>query len=495
MCNVFLVPNFAKLNGGASCDVQTVCIPSLRRNKLIVVFNINLMDMMIKSWHVWRRLKKSFLAVVCFAFSAEAMADVYIDDIEYSIPDTDNKSVAVIESYKPMIASVQILDSVQIDGSWYKITSIGDDVFSETTKLSCVIAPYVTSVGERTFQYCHSLTYVSLGEVTEIGSDAFSVCDKLSVLELRQPDPEKIKFTGWNLDSDATLIVPSEEIATTYKNNNTWKSMFKDIIAKPKDGIIFTYTVLNDTEASVTSSVICGATDVVVPDSVRIEGKWYRVTSIGHGAIEGGWSLTSVSAPSVTSIGYAALAGCGNLTSVDFPNVTSIEGCAFKDCGMLTSVDFSNVTTIGGSAFAKCGNLASVKMPQVKEVPYGLFDENWNLRSVTLGEVSSIGEWAFSSCISLDTLKLYQLEPKNIKIQDMNAFYNVAMEKVTLIVPAGAKSDYESEYGALGAKIEENFDPDVTYVVVTDELGRRHIYQAKKNVKVEWQKGSDLEEY
>ncbi|MBO5799236.1 MAG: leucine-rich repeat domain-containing protein, partial [Paludibacteraceae bacterium] len=120
------------------------------------------------------------------------------------------------------------------------------------------------------------------------------------------------------------------------------------------EGQTLKYKVANGNEAKVSkqqSAKISG--DVKIPESVTFAGKKYRVTTIGKGAFEFCFGLTSVTIPnSVTTIGDEAFYYCDGLTSVTIPNrVTTIGEAAFEYCTGLTSITIPNsVTTIGTSA-------------------------------------------------------------------------------------------------------------------------------------------------
>ena len=106
--------------------------------------------------------------------------------------------------------------------------------------------------------------------------------------------------------------------------------------------------------------------NLIIPSSVSFNGILYSVTSIGHGAFEICYDLTSITIPSsVTSIGNSAFYGCSGLTEITIPNsVTSIGGSAFSGCSGLTSVTIPNsVTNIGWGAFYNCSGLISVSIP------------------------------------------------------------------------------------------------------------------------------------
>ena len=141
--------------------------------------------------------------------------------------------------------------------------------------------------------------------------------------------------------------------------------------------------------------------EVVIPESVELEGIVYSVTSIGESAFSSCDGLTSVAIPnSVTSIGKGAFMGCFRLTSVTIGN---------------------SVTSIGRSAFAACSGLTSVTIPN---------------------SVESIGERAFANCP--DLLDVYCYAEK-VPSTESNAFDGSYPEYVTLHVPDASISSYKAK--------------------------------------------------
>ena len=148
----------------------------------------------------------------------------------------------------------------------------------------------------------------------------------------------------------------------------------------------FKFTILSDS----TVSVRCGVSpddlkgDVVIPSTVKIDGKVYTVTEIEERAFESCDNMKNVTIPpSVTTIGAAAFKACFRLKAVEIPNgVTRIEDRVFQSCPLLTSVKIpSSVTSIGNFAFSSCWDLIGVKLSS---------------------NVKSIGDMAFHGCEDLD---------------------------------------------------------------------------------------------
>ena len=215
------------------------------------------------------------------------------------------------------------------------------------------------------------------------------------------------------------------------------------------EGQTLQYEVANGNEAMVSkqqSERISG--DVKVPESVTIEGKKYRVTTIGGFAFDGCASLTSITIPnSVTKIGERAFRRCTGLTSVTIPNsVSTIGESAFFDCTGLINVTIPNsVTTIGEWAFCSCTGLTSVTIPNsVTTISEGAFWNCSGLTSFTIpNSVTTIGDEAFKSCSSLTILTIENATPPEVRGW---AFGGVS-ENITIYVPAESVEKYKAAEG------------------------------------------------
>ena len=160
---------------------------------------------------------------------------------------------------------------------------------------------------------------------------------------------------------------------------------------------------------------------VIIPSSITIGGKEYKITSIGEDAFRCCENLTSITIPStVTSIGDGAFASCYSLSSIAIPSsVTSIGEWAFNGCSSLTSITIpSSVTSIGENAFRFCESLTQIKVDSGNPV----YDSRDNCNAIietksnTLiagcastiipNSVTSIGNQAFWGCKSLTSITI-----------------------------------------------------------------------------------------
>lgn len=84
--------------------------------------------------------------------------------------------------------------------------------------------------------------------------------------------------------------------------------------------------------------------DVVIPETINVNGTQYQVTSLG----------------------WFCFSGCSGLTSISIPNsVTSLLDYCFSRCSGLTSITISNsVTSLGAWCFQGCSGLESITVEE-----------------------------------------------------------------------------------------------------------------------------------
>ena len=115
--------------------------------------------------------------------------------------------------------------------------------------------------------------------------------------------------------------------------------------------------------------IIESAKTVKIPDTITVDNKTYKVTSIAEDAFEKDTVLTKVTIGSnITSIGASAFFGCKKLTTVTIGNnVTKIGEKAFYKCEKLKKITIpSKVSTIGKQAFYGCKKLKSITIKTTK---------------------------------------------------------------------------------------------------------------------------------
>ena len=194
------------------------------------------------------------------------------------------------------------------------VTSIGNEAFSWSTKLTSVIIPAnVTTIGKHAFSMSEklaSVTFAAGSSLTSISDNAFFYCTNLTSITI----PAGVTSIGARAFYGCSKL-PS----------------------------------------------------ITLPASV---------TSIGDDAFYYCSNLASINIPAgVTSIGADLFSGCSKLASVTIPaSVTTIGDGAFRNCA-LTSIEIpASVTSIGMGAFLQCGNLGAITMNSSPLIGYDAFE-------------------------------------------------------------------------------------------------------------------------
>ena len=269
-----------------------------------------------------------------------------------------------------------------------QLTSIGDNAFYDCSSLTSIIIPNsVTTIGDNAFYDCSSLTSIIIPDsVTSIGEWAFYGCGLLTSIII----PDSVTTIGDSAFSNCSnLTIYCEAASKPDGWSSSWNSSCPvvwvggDIVV---DGN-YAYVVRTSGEERYVEVVryIGSVEEVIIPDTINVDGEEIKVTTIGERAFYDNDTITSVTiGNNVTSIGERAFYDCSSLTAVTFgenSQLTTISSSAFEGCSSLTSIIIpDSVTSIGYRAFYGCGLLTSIIIPD----------------SVTI-----IGEYAFRDCHNL----------------------------------------------------------------------------------------------
>lgn len=214
------------------------------------------------------------------------------------------------------------LTSIEIPNS---IKTIGECAFAGSGLTSIEIPNSVTSIGASAFSGCSKLASISLPRsLTDIGDYAFFAIDNslISVkVGWKEPIGKNFFTIGFNfqiIEEKTDLYVPrgTKEAYAAVFGWNRFKEIIEYDYTEVVDGIPYVPDYSTNT-VDITGGEGQNTGDVVIPETIDIDGESYTVTSIGENAFSGCSDMTSVSIPkSVTSIGDFAFANCTSLSEV-----------------------------------------------------------------------------------------------------------------------------------------------------------------------------------
>ena len=245
------------------------------------------------------------------------------------------------------------LTSVAIPNS---VTAINGGTFGGCSGLTSVTIPNsVTTIGNNAFRGCSGLTSVTFpNSVSSIGYGAFLECDGLTDVWNYSHTPQAIDdyiFSVYN-----KLHVPKSAVGA-YTAADVWKNF--EVIGFDPYGETLTF----DKDAPTHDAVVIGfdnsTPDVIIPETITVDGVEYEVTGVADEAFRNCDNLKSVEIPAtVREVGESAFRGCSSHERVVLPDL-SAPAATLKH--LSTKAASTNVLIIGDYAFADCSALNEVR--------------------------------------------------------------------------------------------------------------------------------------
>lgn len=240
------------------------------------------------------------------------------------------------------------------------------------------------------FAYCVNLKEVFVSKsVVYMGNYVFDGCSSLTVyLEV---ESQPITWSDqWNNGLNSYLF------------NITEDSLFFE-----KDELFY---VVSNNEATLIKYE-GDKSEVIVPDSININGTNYQVTIIGKSAFANNKNLRKVVLPNnVKVIEKYAFDNCENLMNVEVGNnLEKIGEFCFRYCKSLLSMELpETICELGMGAFMSCFDLVRVNIPnKITSIEERLFSSCESLIDIVVPKgVTKIGKQAFFGCCSLKNITI-----------------------------------------------------------------------------------------
>lgn len=200
--------------------------------------------------------------------------------------------------------------------------------------------------------------------VTGIGVYDGTVCTTFTI-EGGEPEAEKPENTEAEKPENTEAEKPGE--TGTEEQGDGTEETVQYYDKKTGMTLSITGSSKNATLESVNNKKV--KSSMVIPDTIKVDGKTYAITAIGKNAFKNNTKLTKIKLGSkVKTIEASAFYGCKKLKSVTLgKNVTKIGDKAFYKCNALTKITIgSKVSKIGKQAFYNCSKLKSITIKTTK---------------------------------------------------------------------------------------------------------------------------------
>lgn len=397
-------------------------------------------------------MKQIFAFAILLLASLIANAEkVKIGDLYYILDETNKTAeVASKYNYRPsnsdyVSGDLIIPSSIEVNGSEYTITSIGEEAFYECNGLTSVTIPNsVTTIDNYAFAFCTGLASVTIpNSVITIGIGPFFYTNINKAIWMCNTPPSGADNVGAmiNYVSNNQFGFSNQRIYPFLSS----KFEVDNVVYVPVSPSERTCDVIDCNYNTTSKSIKIDS--IVTNRNIRL-----NVLNINPYAFYGNDSITEVSINNKGAIGDYAFANCGKSISLTIgKNVTKIGNYAFANCNKSNSLTIGkNVTNIGNYAFYRNRGLKGVAIPDnVTSVGESAFKDCSSLESVKIGKgIDVLNKSLFSGCTSLGSITI----PNNInKVCDYvfagcKSLQNVTFadasdaEKLTLVLGSNGSS-------------------------------------------------------
>ncbi|MBQ4008984.1 MAG: leucine-rich repeat protein, partial [Muribaculaceae bacterium] len=314
------------------------------------------------------------------------------------------------------------------------LKAIHIEAFRDCASLTCVSIPSaVNHVGDAALINCTGLKRLGIGgAVTLIGASAFKNCSALEYIccdiqNIANTTLRTTVFSGINT-STCKLRVPRDKVED-YKQADQWKDFINIGENYTKiNGLYYSVNANNVNTATLVPENTTGAGytslkgNIIVPETVTIDG--YQLA--------------------VSAIGSKAFYMCPNITSVTLPaSLTRINTYVFYKCQGLKTVNIpANVTSIGAYSFADCTALGAI-YSQIAD-PAAVTLQTKVFRNLpTSTTVLHVPEGSITAYNGVDQWKDIQNKVEGYTFVEGNLYYNVNLDNIATL-----EVTYQNQYGA-----------------------------------------------
>lgn len=384
------------------------------------------------------------------AFCVIASASAYhfeVDGLYFDTVKNVDRQVEVTfkdKKYNSYTGNLVIPSTVTHDGKTYTVVGLGKYSIRNSASVTSVQMPEgLQYIGMGAFSKCNGLTQVTVpNSVTKLDNFAFNDCPNLTSVTL-----------GTNLETIGAscfygdIKLPAITIPAGVKTVDTWAFrncfILKTInipasVSKVGNGCFEGCLKLESITVDASNATYMAA------DGILFNKAGTQLLCYPGG--KAGESYTI--AGTVKEVGFKAFASAQNLKKiVCSEGVETLGNSAFDSDSLLTEFVFSKtITKVGNGTFAGCIRLPKIQLADaVSLIDQRAFADCSALTHVYIGtSCEKVAKNAFSGCTALNRIEVNRTTPPEY---GATAFPAAIQTSAELVVPMGAKADYQQTEG------------------------------------------------
>ena len=373
-----------------------------------------------------------------------------------------------------------------------KLKSIGNSAFSVTGVEKVVIPESVESIGTGAFfklsgklkvygaagsaaeQYCQVTSGADFYDASNIYLNeeaSISVTAGSSSYQIKVEWPESMEDVQWTSSNESVATVDGNGLVTKVKKGTVTITAVRGKNSRSVE-ITFSGSEQEEAEEEASWDISLKSDDtvainkykgtkaeVVIPDEMKYNGRYYKVQKIGRAAFQDNQSIQKLwVSENIKEIDNQAFARCTNLTSVNFNGTSKLQtigtSAFYGDTALKEIIIPADVETIGMNAFRECAGLESVDLTNADKlttINSSVFYEDAALKNITIPKnVESIDDNAFAGCKSIT--EIYFSGDGKLKSIGNSAFSRTGIVKA--VIPESVESIGTDAFFKLSGRVK-----------------------------------------
>ena len=404
-----------------------------------------------------------------------------------------------------------------------KLKSIGNSAFSVTGVEKVVIPESVESIGTGAFfklsgklkvygapgtaaeQYCQVTSGADFYDASDIylNEEAnISVPAGSSSYQIKVEWPEIMEDVQWTSSNESVATVDGNGLVTKVKKGTVTITAVRGKNSRSVE-ITFSGSEQEEAEEEASWDISLKSDDtiqinkykgteaeVVIPDELKYNGRYYKVEKIGRAAFQDNQSIQKLFvSENIKEIDNQAFARCTNLTSVNFTGTSKLQTIgtsAFYGDAALKAISIpADVETIGMNAFRECTGLESVDLTNAVKLTVinsSAFYDDTALKNITIPKnIESIESNAFAGCKNIT--EIHFAGDGKLKSIGNSAFSKTSVEKV--VIPKSVESIGTDAFFKLSGKLKVYGTAGSAAETYCDATGRNVEFRYAKGIYLE----------